>query len=172
LSPREDTQFLTGLIRLAKAVLTEAAKDLASEYIDDAATGAYPTSREKAHAKTWLASTSRSHLFDFGNICRQLDFDPDLMRLNIMASYQPGRPLDGSGRATEQTRLSAAVRKVVHVNPGATALDVAAVIQHNYRNPQDAGRKIRFLCRQGLVDGVELRKEGRQARLYPVEVAP
>ncbi len=61
------------------------------------------------------------------------------------------------------------LRKYALQNPGHTLKDVLGNITHHYTSQNSARACLARLILDGVVEGVELRKEGRQLCLYPIK---
>jgi hypothetical protein len=61
------------------------------------------------------------------------------------------------------------VREAVVKEPGICIKDLVAAISHHYATHAGARASIPHWIRQGVIDGIEMRHEGRYLRLYPVD---
>jgi hypothetical protein len=59
------------------------------------------------------------------------------------------------------------LRQAVATSPGITITDAIAAIPHHYANSRSARAHLVDLIRRGVIDGLELRQDGRRVNLYP-----
>jgi len=78
----------------------------------------------------------------------------------------------GNARGSYWTPFQATCREVqaaVSKRPGITMKELVDSIRHHYASTASARNTLAKWIQQGIVEGVEARREGRALRLYPVE---
>jgi len=76
----------------------------------------------------------------------------------------------GNAKGLRWTPFKATCEKLVQVakaNPGILLGDLLKQITHHYASDTSAKAQISRLSREGVIKGIEVRKEGRRLRVYP-----
>ena len=63
------------------------------------------------------------------------------------------------------------LRRYIDANPGCSISDAVKHIDHHYASPSGARTSLLSWIREGVISGVELRRDGRSWGLYPKEAA-
>lgn len=80
----------------------------------------------------------------------------------------------GNARGDRFTPFQATVREArafVAAHPGATFREMVAAIRHHYRSAATARSCLKRYIEAGIVEGIDLRRDGRALRVYPSEAA-